>query len=147
MRCCIRNLMLSIVLVTALAAGGTIDAATCNVPSVSYPTIQTAVDVATCDPIVVAGGSYLEELVIDRSLTLQGAGSGSSFIQGGVEVQAGTVTINGFHLSGTGEALWSHTGAEVSGFDLQVVNGIIETPFFADGFESGTAGEWSTVVP
>ena len=122
-------------------------AATCNVPSGTHPDLQTAVDDIGCDPIVVGAGSFVETVVVDRSLSLDGTGSDQSFIQGGVEVQAGTVNITGFHISGPGEALWSHSGAEVSGFDLVVINGVVENPLFADGFEGGTTGAWSAVSP
>ena len=122
-------------------------AATCNVPSATHPDIQTAVDDIGCDPIVVGAGSFVETVVVDRSLSLQGSGSSQSCILGGVEVQEGTVIITGFHLSGPGEALWSHSGAEVSGFDLVVINGIVETPLFADGFEDGTTDAWSAASP
>ena len=122
-------------------------AATCNVPSGPHPDLQTAVDDIGCDPIVVGAGSFVETVVVDRSLSLDGTGSDQSFIQGGVEVQAGTVNITGFHISGPGEALWSHSGAEVSGFDLVVINGVVENPLFADGFEGGTTGAWSAVSP
>ena len=122
-------------------------AATCTVPTPTHPSIQTAVDDVGCDPVIVAAGEYYETVIVDRALSLQGAGSGQSFIRGGVEVQAGTVSITGFHLSGPGEGLWSHSGGEVSGFDLVVVNGVVETPLFADGFESGGTGGWSAVVP
>ena len=123
-------------------------AATCSVPSGTHPDIQTAVDDIGCDPIVVGAGSYLQTVVVDRSLSLQGTGSGQSFILGGVEVQAGTVNIAGFHISGPGEALWSHSGAEVSGFDLQIVSGgAVDPPLFVDGFETGTTSAWAAVSP
>jgi hypothetical protein len=51
------------------------------------------------------------------------------------------------HIAAAGEALWSHSGAEVSGFDVVVVSGAVETPIFADGFEDGTTGSWSATVP
>lgn len=50
-------------------------AATCNVPS-GYATIQAAIDDPSCDTIIIAAGDYDENLVITRSLTIQGAGPG-----------------------------------------------------------------------
>jgi nitrous oxidase accessory protein NosD len=132
----------SIVLWTA-AAG----ADTCPVPSTTHPTIQSAVDAPSCSQIDVASGTYTEVVVVDRSLELTGAGSTSSFVRGGFEVQAGTVAVTGFHLSGPGEALWAHSGAVVAGFDLVAVNGVAETPLFTDDFESGGTGGWSAVLP
>ncbi len=122
-------------------------AATCNVPSAPHPTIQAAVDDVGCDPIVVAAGTFAEAPVIARTLGVQGAGSGQTYIQGQVEVSAGTVSLSGLNISAPGEALWAHSGAEVSGFDLEVVNGFVEAPLFADGFESGGTGAWSAVSP
>ncbi|HFQ93955.1 MAG TPA: hypothetical protein ENK32_08105, partial [Anaerolineae bacterium] len=52
-------------------------AATCNVPS-GYATIQAAIDDPACDTVVIAAGDYTENLVITRSVTLQGAGPGWS---------------------------------------------------------------------
>jgi len=130
-----------------LALAGPAGAATCNVPSGTYPTIQSAVDAPSCSPIIVAAGTYAEAVVVSRSLEITGAGSGASFIYGGIEILAGTVSVTGFHLSGSGEALWAHSGAEVSGFDLGVVNGTVETPLFANGFEGGTTDAWTEVSP
>ncbi|MDQ7030705.1 MAG: right-handed parallel beta-helix repeat-containing protein [Ardenticatenia bacterium] len=50
-------------------------AVTCNVPT-GYATIQAAIDDPACDTIVVAAGDYTENLVITRSVTIQGAGPG-----------------------------------------------------------------------
>jgi hypothetical protein len=122
-------------------------AATCSVPSAPHPTIQAAIDDVGCDPIVVAAGTYVEAPVIARSVSVQGAGSGQTFVQGQVEVQGGTVSLTGLNISAPGDALVAHSGAEVSGFDLEVFSGFVETPIFADGFEDGTTGAWAGVVP
>jgi nitrous oxidase accessory protein NosD len=137
------SLVVALILLCTAAAG----ADTCTVPSTAHPTIQSAVVTPSCSQIDVAAGTYTETVVVDRSLELTGAGSTSSFIRGGIEVQAGSAAVTGFHLSGPGEALWAHSGAEVAGFDLVVVNGMVETPLFTDDFESGGTGEWSAVVP
>ena len=58
------------------------------------------------------------------------------------------MSLKGLNIAAPNEALWAHSGAEVSGFDLEVVNGeISETPLFADGFESGGTGAWSAISP
>src|SRR5207245_11084369 len=52
----------------------------CSVPSITYPTIQSAVNDATCNPIIVAAGTYPEAapgpLTIFRTVTLLGAQNG-----------------------------------------------------------------------
>src|SRR2546426_11554044 len=55
--------------------GGTAQAAPCSVVPLTppYPTIQSAVNDVTCDPINVAPGAYAENVMIPRSLTLNGA--------------------------------------------------------------------------
>jgi hypothetical protein len=85
---------------------------TCNVPS-RYATIQTAVDAPTCKIIRVAAGTYAENVVINRSLTLYGARSGQdartrrsggeSVIGGNaanITISAGNVIVDGFTLNG-----------------------------------------------
>lgn len=135
-----------VAIVTLIGGSFHTEAATCNVPSGSHPDIQTAVDDIGCDPIVVATGTFTEAVIVDRSLSLQGTGSALSFILGGVEVQAGTVNVTGFHISGPGEPLQAHSGAEVSGLDLQIVSGgTTEPPVFADGFDDGTTDAWDAV--
>jgi len=139
------GILIATVAATAFALPGS--AATCNVPSAPHPTIQAAIDDIGCTEIIVAAGTYAEAPVIARTLSVQGAGSGSTFIQGQVEVSAGTVSLNGLNIAAPDEALRAHSGAEVSGFDLEVLNGAFEPPLFADGFEDGTMGAWSAVVP
>ncbi|HSV63940.1 MAG TPA: hypothetical protein VLH83_11405 [Chthoniobacterales bacterium] len=93
-------------------------AATCSVPSVSYPTIQSAVDDTSCTIVNVAPGIYAENIFIARSLTLNGAqaglpvagrisgGPGESTIVGAnptgsvavVTMNASNVTVDGFTL-------------------------------------------------
>ena len=53
-------------------------AATCAVPSLAYPTIQSAVDDPVCTTINVAPGVYTENVSITRSLTLNGAQAGQT---------------------------------------------------------------------
>jgi hypothetical protein len=88
--------------------------AICNVPS-QYPTIQAAVDAASCGTVKVAPGTYAGSVTIARSLTLNGAragqdarsrrAGGESVISGSgsspaITVNADNVTIDGFTLNG-----------------------------------------------
>lgn len=122
-------------------------AVTCDVPSAAHPTIQSAVDDASCTEVVIAAGTFEESAAIARTLVVQGAGSTLTFVRGQVEVSAGAVQLTGLHLSADGEALVAHSGAEVSGFDLEAVNGLAEPPLFADGFETGDTTAWSVSFP
>jgi hypothetical protein len=146
-----RHLMLPVLVACILGALGPAGhTATCQVPSSGHPTIQSAVDDASCTEIVLAAQTFSESPLIDRDLTLDGAGSSETFIEGSVEVSAGTVIVQELQISappGTAsEALWAHSGASLSGFDVMVFNGRW-VPLFADGFESGTTSAWSYTSP
>ena len=98
---------------------GTVEAATCSVPSASYPTIQAAVDDSTCDTISVASGLYAENVIIPRSLVLSGSQAGQPVagrVSGGpsesvllganpagpvavITITATQVTVDGFTIS------------------------------------------------
>ena len=109
----LRSMAIVAAFVTVLAlGGGTAQAATCTVPSISplYVTIQDAVDDPNCITINVAPGPRTENVTIPRSLTLNGAqagspvagrvfGVGESTVQGLITVQAAFVTIDGFSLT------------------------------------------------
>ena len=88
------------------------EASVLNVPG-DYSTIQAAIDAASDgDTIIVAAGSYPENIVINKDITLFGAKcgidaagntdrGGESIIVGGqVEITAAGATINGFKLEG-----------------------------------------------
>ena len=95
---------------TAVAPGDAkAGSATCDVaPSgAPYATIDAAIQDAGCDVIRVAPGTYLERLVIQRSLELRGAGADRTIVDaenGGsvVTTQCGSdeILIDGFTLRG-----------------------------------------------
>jgi nitrous oxidase accessory protein NosD len=144
----IRRLVCTLLLVAGIALlAAPVGAATCDVPSTSHPTIQSAVDDAGCAPIVIAAGAYTEAVIIDRTVNLTGAGSDQTFIEGQVQVAEGTVHLAGMRVSAAGEALWSHSGAEVSVFDVVAISGAVQTSLFSDGFEDGTTNGWSGASP
>jgi hypothetical protein len=145
----------SMVLFLALATGARmLQAATCSVPTTTYPNIQSAVDDATCSPVVLASGTFSEEVTITRTLTLEGTSSAATIVEGRVAVTGGTVQLNNMRIgtatpTGTTphtSALSSSGGAQVSGVDLVVLKAE-EVPLFADGFESSTTNAWSNAVP
>jgi len=124
---------------TVLTIGvGTAQAAvggpTCNVPT-DYPTIQAAVNDPGCSTINVAAGTYTENVVINRTLTLNGAQAGFGAcgrvasesivtplnplvrtleLQGSLGV---TIVINGFTFLGGTRAIESTTGP-INGLQL-----------------------------
>ncbi|GAB4422390.1 MAG: hypothetical protein Kow0031_00070 [Anaerolineae bacterium] len=57
-----------------LLSAGTARAVTCNVPA-GYATVQAALDDSSCDTIVIAAGTFSENLVIRRSVAIEGAGT------------------------------------------------------------------------
>jgi nitrous oxidase accessory protein NosD len=74
------------------------------VPSNAYPTIQAAVDRATCTTINVAAGTYTGTypglVTIARDVMIRGAGEEHTVLDGGhryhvVTIASGTVTIKG----------------------------------------------------
>jgi hypothetical protein len=107
-------LVLGLLLGSSMLRGSKTRAAgPCSVPSVSYPTIQSAVNNPGCATINVAAASYNENVIIFRSLTLNGAQAGvdargrsgaESIINGGllanITITANTVTVDGFTLNG-----------------------------------------------
>ncbi len=78
----------TIAMATSIAAAFTVlipapaRAATCDVPSVTYPTIQAAEDDANCDPIVLGAGTFTETVIIERSVTIIGAGPEITIVDG-----------------------------------------------------------------
>jgi hypothetical protein len=130
--------------------------ATCNVPA-DYPTIQSAVNDPGCSTINVAPGTYLENVTIPRTLTLNGAQAGvpapgriaaESTVTGAnpiganpvIAINASSVEVNGFTIKNpvtTGAA----TGIAVNaaGGGALITNNIIDTITTLDISGNGTA--------
>jgi len=122
----------------------------CNVPSASYPSIQSAVDVTSCTEIVLTSGNFFGGVTIGRTLEIRGASSGTTTVVGKVTVQGSgtTATLTGFMI-GVGpnppnDGLVVVGGAEVTPDDL-----VIRTTdhIFSNGFESGDTTAWSATKP
>ncbi len=136
-------------------------AGTCDVPAASHPTVGAALRDASCTTIQLGAGSFPENVTVERDLVLQGAGAGTSFLEGYLLVTGATaeVTFAALTIDGTApgvagcwrELLSVSGGAEVApGPDvvvLQTSTGGAACRLFADGFESGGVLAWSGHVP
>ena len=127
------------------------EAATCNVPG-TYPTIQMAVNDSSCDPIIVAAGLYLEQVTINRTLTLRGAQAGvdartrpfvaanESIIDhpcGPVQIEADNIVLDGFTVQGSnlppnlfpacfGAGIWMNPGFSGTNGGPKIRNNIVQ---------------------
>jgi len=97
----------SLAVVLAPGVGASPHGATLKVPS-QYPTIQSAINAAhSGDTILVAPGTYTEQLTIDKSVNLVGAGATRTFLKdAGVPYlivigNAATVSFSGFSVTVT----------------------------------------------
>lgn len=133
-------------------------AAVCNVPSGSHPTIQDAVDDLACTEVVIATGTFVESVVVDRSLEITGASSSTTIVEGrlavtgtGVHLALDSLKIDASAPSVAGcypEAVDVGGGASVTSNDLVAVNGDGDACLlFGDGFESGNTTAWGNTVP
>lgn len=91
----------------AYATGASFAPVNNTTASTKFSSIQAAVDAASAsDVITVAAGTYTENVDVDRSLTLQGAGSAAVTVQAAVpgdhvfDVTASFAYITGFTVSG-----------------------------------------------
>jgi len=133
-------------------------AVVCSVPSAPHPTIQGAVDDLTCSEVVIAAGTFVEEVTIGRDLAVSGASTTTSIIEGRVVAEGAAIqidihdlTIDASAASAAGcftDALLSRGGAQLSVSGVVVVNGDGDACLlFRDGFESGHTAAWTTTVP
>jgi parallel beta-helix repeat protein len=83
-----------------------------RVPSASYPTIQAAIDAAADgDLILVEPGTYREQIVIDKSVRLQGWGARSTVIDATGTTQGPAILVSG------------NTGTRIDGFTVTGASG------------------------
>jgi hypothetical protein len=144
----------SLLIAILLAAGAAAThAATCSVPSSTYPTIQTAVDDSACNTVEVAPGIYSENVSITRAVTLSGAQAGQptgNRVSGGPSestviganptgsravfaVGASGVTIDGFTVKN------SVSAGAATGVEVRASNDAVVLNNFIDGIESADA--------
>jgi hypothetical protein len=136
----------------ALPLAGPAAAVVCTVPG-SRPTIQAAVDDGGCTEIVLSAQTYAESVAIPRSLVLHGPAAGGARLAGSL-VATGYTVLALSHLaieSGCPDPpLLAKAGAKIEGqaVDVRRSPGLAcPGPLFADGFESGNLGAWSTAIP
>ena len=96
-----------------------------------YTTIQDAINAANeSDTIYVYSGTYSENIVVNKSLTLSGGGSGSTTINGegdhALKVTSDNVTISGFKIQNTG-------GSHACIFLSSVINCMIKNNIVKNG--------------
>ena len=123
---------------SAASSGGS-HCAVLNVPS-QYSTIQKAINAAhPCDTVRVAPGTYVEQLTIDKSISIVGAGTGATIIQ-----SPATLSADAFGTFWTIE-LGNAATVSLSGFTLLetlqcLVPGPSYTPFPYEGGAIGVGG-------
>ncbi|MGA2439639.1 MAG: right-handed parallel beta-helix repeat-containing protein [Tepidisphaeraceae bacterium] len=133
-----------------------------------WSNIQAAVNAALGgDTVAASAGTYAEEILIDKSITLDGAQagvdarsrSGSESIvsnsEGDFQIEADNVTIDGFTLEGVtadpgsdlnslGVAIWTNPGYSGTHGGTQILNNIIQGNIA--GIELDNDGTYQTVV-
>jgi hypothetical protein len=157
----LRRSQIAAVFATVVLGGNTARAVVggpvCNVPA-DYPTIQLAVSDFGCSTIVVAPGTYFENVTIPRTLTLNGAQAGNAAtgrvgpestvigiaITGAVpvfKIAASNVTIDGFSVTDPFVASGAAVGIDVKNVvnGAVIKNNIVDTVMTPDLSGNGTA--------
>lgn len=101
-----------------------------------YGSIQRAIDAASPgDTINVAAGTYTENLTVNKSVTLSGAGATSTTIAGQIAVSADNVTIDGFTITNPSgkQGIYAQDHS-----NLTITNNIVTDIGSADATTGGT---------
>jgi parallel beta-helix repeat protein len=103
-----------------------------------YTHIQWAVDNASArDTIYVEAGTYYENVVIEKTITLIGEGSENTIIDGGgigdvIHVDADRVNISGFNITNCGDDFERDMGVELNGSShSKIENNVIFSNYFS----------------
>ena len=136
--------ILSAVILTFPAIPG--ECEICEVPSVTYPTIESAMQVINCTEIILAPDKYFGDLAIDRTLVLRGTSSDETTIMGRIVVQGETTAVD---LAGLGIAVspvyFPDQCLVVEGDADVVTEDVVVSAtdlIFQDGFELGNDSKW-----
>lgn len=144
-----------------VAGGRPLPAVVCEVPTTHASLPAAVADLACTETDLSPQVHVADSVVIGRDLTVRGASSADTTLQGqlhvvgtATEVALRQVTIDatapGLTLC-TPEGLLVEAGAQVTSLDVQVLSSSSALlgfcGLFADGFESGDATAWSSRVP
>jgi len=107
-----RALILSVLLVSSFSLRACVGQAssTIRVPT-DYPTIQAGINAATSgDTVIVDSGTYYENIVVNKTVTLIGQNKATTIIDGNgigkvVTIAASYVNLTGFTIRRSGESL------------------------------------------
>jgi len=130
-------------LVLFLGFVGGASAATLDVPG-TYSTIQAAINAANIgDTINVSAGTYNENVDINKSVNLRGAGAGVTIVNASnpsgyiFNITANSVNISGFTV--TGAIKWSGTGIYINGANYSgISNNIASNNYYGIYFGSSS---------
>jgi hypothetical protein len=115
--------IVSVVLVASLggAPSPSTAQAACTVPSGPYPTIQSAIDDPSCDPIDVKAGTFNENLNLHRGVDIRGAGAGRTIVDGtgGTVVHASGSTVRTLQLRDLTVTGGGSGGPDGGGFQIE----------------------------
>ena len=94
-------------LVIALLAAAAAHAATCNVPTTSYPTLGAAARDAGCTLVQLTAGGFPENVTLARDLAIAGAGSAATTLQGDFFVAGAACRLFADGFESGGLLAWS----------------------------------------
>ena len=122
----------------------------------TYRTIQSAVNAANPgDTIFVYPGTYIEQVIINKALSVTGSGVENTLIAGDedgnvVKITANGVEMSGFTVTGTGSNptagsifLDGVTGCRIENNSCRPAYYVWEGEIFNDNFEDGNLAPWT----
>ena len=92
-------------------------------PGLTYTKIQDAIDASNAgDTIRVYNGTYYENVVMNKTLTLLGNDSASTIINGSysgsvITIKADWCNVSGFYITASGSSPWDDSGIKLLGVE------------------------------